>query len=212
MNKRSADDLIRSGRNTLLLSFFVNLPGPMIIGISLFGGASYTLLAEFIRKTLVLISIFVSLVIYCFCNQLDLSKSRKKRYEFIANIIVGGVMCLSGTAFFCVALLSDTAGDGNVAVGLTVSVLSAMLNLYFYFKIKRLLKKEYNAVLSAQGIMNLSRLMLDCIVSLVYIIILAPAGNRLTHFVDQAGSVIVSVVVVYRGIKMIFSEVKARLQ
>ena len=75
----------KSGKKTLLLSVIMSSPGPLVVGLGLLIGQSSTQLADFIRRSIELLAIILSFVVYCITTKDDNVNTLKKenKHEII---------------------------------------------------------------------------------------------------------------------------------
>jgi len=190
----------KSGERTLLASVLLSLPGPIVLGAALFFGRSSTQLADFIRRTAELIAIIVSWIIFRIVhNSAEPDLARKEKLEHIANLCVGGAMCLSGLVMILVALLSHETEKGNVIPGLVIALLGLTVNTWFWLRYRKLNHEKPNAILAVQSKLYRAKSLVDaCVAAALAVIVVAPASPAVMY-VDLGGSIIVAVYLILNG-------------
>jgi divalent metal cation (Fe/Co/Zn/Cd) transporter len=194
----------RSGERTLLASVVLSSPGPIVVGMGLFLGRSSTQLADFIRRTVEMVAIVVSWIVFRILHRNDESDLMlKSKLECTANWCVGGAMCLSGMVMMLVALLSPSVEKGNVIPGLVIAVLGVTTNSWFWLRYRKLDRENPDAILAAQSKLYSAKSLVDaCVAIALTVIALAPAAPA-ARYVDVGGSAIVATYLVINGITTI---------
>ncbi len=105
-----------------------------------------------------------------------------------------------------VSFFSSPKSSNNVTVGLFISLISALLNLYFFVKSRHIANTADDEMMRVQSKLNFSRLLLDVIVSIVYVVIIKSKNMVLVHRVDLGGSVLVALVTIVLGLQMFFEK------
>ena len=133
----------KSGKKTLLMSVIMSSPGPLIIGLGLLVGQSTTQIADFVRRSIELLAIILSFVIYCATTKDDnIDVKKKEKLEFGTNIFVSFAMILGGILMIIISLLSNNNDKGNVIPGLAIAILGVVANLIFWIKYSKIGKKR----------------------------------------------------------------------
>ena len=192
----------RSGSRTLLLSVLMSAPGPLVVGLGLLVGKSSTQLADFCRRSAELLAIIVAFVVYQLAGKGE-DAIKKARLERGSNLFVGAVMCLSGGIMLFLALFSGSSEKGNVIPGLAIALLGVVANSLFWRKYTRLGKQTGSAILAVQGRLYRAKTLVDgCVVIALSSVLLLP-GSALSARLDTLGSAIVSLYLLWCGIKTI---------
>ena len=101
------------------------------------------------------------------------------------------------------ALTSDNTDKGNVIPGLAIAVMGVIANSIFWRKYTRLNKAEPNAILKVQARLYRAKTLVDgCVVIALSSVLLLP-GSALSARLDTLGSAIVSLYLLWCGIKTI---------
>ena len=138
----------KSGKKTLLLSVIMSSPGPLVVGLGLLVGQSSTQLADFVRRSIELLAIILSFVVYCISTKDDnVDTIKKEKYEKGTNIFVSSAMMISGIIMLILAITSSNVEKGNVIPGLIIALLGFIANSYFWFKYLKLAKETNNNIL-----------------------------------------------------------------
>lgn len=197
----------KSSERTLLASVLMSSPGPIVVGVGLLLGRSSTQLSDFIRRTAELIAIIVSWLVFRITHKdgADDAISRAK-LERIANLCVGAAMCLSGAAMLLVALLSDGGAQGNVIPGLVIAVLGVVTNTWFWLRYRKLNSASPNAILAVQSRLYRAKSLVDICVTIALAAVAIAPGSMAAHYMDIAGSVVVSVYLIVNGAITIFGK------
>ena len=192
----------RSGSRTLLMSVLMSAPGPLVVGLGLLVGKSSTQLADFFRRSAELLAIIVAFVVYQLAGK-KADNIQKARLERSSNLFVGAVMCLSGGIMLFLALFSGSSEKGNVIPGLAIALLGVIANSLYWRKYPRLGKQTGSAILAVQGRLYRAKTLVDgCVVIALSSVLLLP-GSALSARLDSLGSAIVSLYLLWCGIKTI---------
>ena len=192
----------RSGSRTLLMSVLMSSPGPLVVGLGLLVGKSSTQLADFFRRSAELLAIIVAFVVYQLAGK-DEDPQKKARLERGSNLFVGAAMCLSGGIMLFLALFSGSSEKGNVIPGLAIALLGVIANSLFWRKYTRLSKQTGSAILAVQGRLYRAKTLVDgCVVIALSSVLLLP-GSALSAKLDILGSAIVSLYLLWCGMKTI---------
>ena len=192
----------RSGSRTLLMSVLMSSPGPLVVGLGLLVGKSSTQRADFFRRSAELLAIIVAFVVYQLAGK-DEDPQKKARLERGSNLFVGAAMCLSGGIMLFLALFSGSSENGNVIPGLAIALLGVIANSLFWRKYTRLGKQTGSAILAVQGRLYRAKTLVDgCVVIALSSVLLLP-GSALSARLDTLGSAIVSLYLLWCGMKTI---------
>ena len=192
----------RSGSRTLLMSVLMSSPGPLVVGLGLLVGKSSTQLADFFRRSTELLAIIVAFVVYQLAGK-DEDPQKKAQLERGSNLFVGAAMCLSGGIMLFLALFSGNGEKGNVIPGLAIALLGVIANSLFWRKYTRLSKQTGSAILAVQGRLYRAKTLVDgCVVIALSSVLLLP-GSALSARLDTLGSAIVSLYLLWCGMKTI---------
>lgn len=192
----------KSGKMTLLWSVIMSSPGPLIVGLGLIIGKSSTQIADFIRRSIELLAIIFSMLIYCITTKNDYTDEiKKQKLEKGTNIFVSITMILSGIIMTLLALFSNQKEKGNVIPGLAIAILGVIANSIFWFKYQRLGEQENNSILKIQSKLYCAKTFVDCSVTIALLIILFSSNASLSYYVDIIGTCVVSLYLIYTGFK-----------
>lgn len=193
-----------SGYKTLLTSVILSSPGPLVLGIGLIFGKSSTQISDFVRRTAELLAIILSFVVYVRTNgKHSVTAEEKEEMEQRANTFVGIVMCFSGTVMIFVTLLSKTTERGNVIPALCIAFMGFVVNVVFWRRYTRLFHETKNAILGVQGRLYGAKSVVDfCVTSALFSVVFFPS-SPVSYYLDRIGSVVVSLYLIYCGIKTI---------
>ncbi|MBR5534959.1 MAG: cation transporter [Ruminiclostridium sp.] len=195
----------KSGSRTLLMSVLMSSPGPIVVGLGLLMGKSSTQLADFVRRSAELLAIIMAFVVYRMTNKEGQSEDhiRKARLERFSNLFVGTVMCLSGASMLLIALFAPSTEKGNVIPGLTIAILGVIANTLFWRKYTKLSRQGGNAILAVQARLYRAKSLVDTCVTIALLTVALFPRSAAAIWLDIGGSVVVSVYLIWCGIKTI---------
>ncbi len=194
----------KAGYRTLLLSVLLSAPGPLVLGLGLMVGRSSTQISDFTRRTAELLALIVSFVLYCVTNKNDdFDAARKAELERKGNTFVGIIMCVSGLSMIIMTLLTGSEDKGNVIPALVIAALGAATNTFFWRRYTFLYKRQRNSILGVQARLYRAKSFVDICVTAALAAVLAMPGTRASFYIDTIGSIIVSMYMIYCGIRTI---------
>ncbi len=193
----------KKGTKTLLMSVIMSAPGPLVLGIGLCLGRSSTQIADFIRRTIELLAIILSFVVYKITTEKQLDDSQTAALERKTNLFVGAMMVLAGVIMLCINLFGKSESEGNVLFGLIIAFMGVVANTIFWFRYRYLAKTERNAILEVQSRLYRAKSFVDlCVVTALLAVLIAP-DSAVSGYLDLIGSSVVSVYLAYSGVKII---------
>ena len=199
----------KSGKKTLLLSVIMSSPGPLVVGLGLLIGQSSTQLADFVRRSIELLAIILSFVVYCITTKDEnVNTLKKEKYEKGTNIFVSSAMMISGIIMLILAITSSNVEKGNVIPGLIIALLGCIANSYFWFKYLKLAKETNNNILLIQGKLYRAKTFVDFSVLVALSVVLFSSNNLIAFYFDLIGTILVSIYLIFTGIKSFINEVK----
>lgn len=196
-------------KRTLLLSVLMSSPGPLIVGISLITGKSSTQLADFIRRTIELLAIILSFIVYCITVKDDkVDEIKKQKLEKGANIFVSVAMVLSGIVMTFLALFSTDTDQGNVIPGLIIALMSVTANSLFWVKYTKLGQAENSKILILQSKLYRAKTFVDASVVITLSTVLLSTNVLVEHYFDMVGTLCVSAYLIFTGAQALIKELK----
>ena len=195
---------------TLLMSVLFSLPGPLILGLGLMVGHSSTQISDFTRRTAELLALVVAFVIYTVTSRNEsMSDADKRELERKGNVFTGIIMCVSGTSMILLTAISGSEDKGNVVPALVIAFLGVVANVFFWRRYTALYQRENNAILGVQARLYRAKSAVDiCVTSALLAVLLLP-GTKASYYIDIIGSVLVSIYMIYCGIKTIKEHMKS---
>lgn len=222
-----SDEQRASREKTLLVSLLLSAPGAVVTGLAVLASASSTQLADFIRRTMEAVALFVSWWVFrrlhgdsaaCAASAASAASAvsapdaaERERLERVAALSVAAAMMVSGVIMIGVALSRLPAFEpgGNVVPGLIIAVLGVLTNGWFWRRYRRLTGERYDAVIAAQQQLYRAKTVVDvCVVGALGMVVVAPR-HAATPYVDVLGSVAVAGYLVFSGWRTARSQVAA---
>ncbi|MFW6115951.1 MAG: cation transporter [Chloroflexota bacterium] len=189
-----ARDQAATRERTLLVALLLSAWGPLATGIAVMTGRSTTQLADFVRRTVELLALFVSWWVFRRVAREGALDERKAGLERSAALSVAAAMGVSGLVMLSVALMRLGAFQpgGNVYPGLAIAVMGLVVNIWFWRRYAVLNRENYNSIIAAQRQLYRAKASVDlCVIVALLSVALAPAAP-LTRYVDVIGSVAVA--------------------
>lgn len=195
-----------SRERVLLTSLLLSAPGPLVTGLALLGSQSTTQLADFLRRGMELIAIFLSWwVFHRLQHGAALAEVQRARLERAAGLGTAGAMLTSGVILLGVAVwrMGAFTPDGSVTGGLVIAVLGVLTNGWFWRRYGALTREQHNPVIAAQQQLYRAKTTVDlCVTAALASVALAPAAP-LTRSIDLLGSLIVAGYLLWSGLRLV---------
>ncbi len=192
-----------SREKTLLVALLLSMWGPLATGIAVILSRSTTQLADFIRRSVELIALFISYQVFRYLQRgKDPNPLQKARLERFAAFSVAVAMGISGVVIFTIALSRFPSFEpgGNVYPGLAIALLGLLTNSWFWRRYTRLNRENYNRVIDTQRYLYRAKTFVDfCVFLALGTVAIAPL-HPLTRYVDLLGSLAVSIYLIWSGI------------
>lgn len=196
---------VSSREKTLLTAFLLSAPGPLMTGIAVLSSHSTTQLADFMRRTVELVALFISWWIFRqIYRSIDLGKANQEKLERISGLSVAGAMFCSGIVMLVVAVsrFATFEPGGNVYFGLIIAILGLLTNGFFWWRYTALTQEQYSSVIASQRDLYRAKAFVDlCVVTALATVAIAP-GHEATPYVDTLGSIIVACYLLLSGVRL----------
>ncbi|MCB9460321.1 MAG: cation transporter [Anaerolineaceae bacterium] len=203
-----------SREKTLLTALLLSAPGPLFTGMAVLSSHSTTQLADFIRRSVELVALFLSWWVFRRLHRdKQMTASDQARMEHMVGLSVAGTMVFSGLVMLTVALsrLSVFEPSGQVTLGLTIAVLGLLTNGAFWWRYSVLTREQYSSVIAAQQQLYRAKASVDlCVVVALAAVAIAPL-HTLTRYVDLLGSIMVAGYLLWSGFRTAQSHLAQRL-
>jgi divalent metal cation (Fe/Co/Zn/Cd) transporter len=190
---------------TLLIALLLSLPGPLVTGLAALSSHSTTQLADFIRRSVELVALFLSWwVFYQLQRNTTLDEGGRSRLERTAGLGVAAAMICSGIVMLLVALSRWSVFEpgGAVIPGLVIAFLGLLTNAWFWRRYTLLNHEHYSPVIAAQQKLYRAKASVDlCVVLALAAVTVAPSHPG-THYVDVLGSIIVAGYLFWSGLRL----------
>ncbi len=190
---------------TLLTALLLSAPGPLVLGYAALAGNSTTQLADFVRRTIELVALFLSWWVFRRLQRdTSLSKSDQSRLEHAAGLGASGAMLSSGIVMGIIALsrLSAFEPGGNVTSGLIIASLGLIVNGWFWRRYAAMTREQYSAVIAAQQSLYRGKTWVDLAVVIALTAVAVAPAHPATRVVDILGSLIVAGYLLWSGLRL----------
>ncbi len=193
-----------SREKTLRTALLLSAPGPLVTGIALINSQSTTQLADFLRRGVELVAIFISWWVFRKLHRSTvIDAADQARLERAAGLTTAAAMAVSGAVLLVVALsrLRVFEPGGSVTMGLVIAILGVLTNGWFWRRYSAMTREQYNPVIAAQEQLYRAKTSVDlCVVIALAAVAIAPE-HPATRYVDILGSVIVAGYLLWNGVK-----------
>ena len=199
----------KSAKKTMLMSVIMSSPGPLVVGLGLMVGQSSTQVADFVRRSIELMAIIMSFVVYCITTKENATDEvKKQKYEKGTNIFVSIAMFVSGIIMIILALTADNEDKGNVIPGLAIALLGVVANSMFWLKYKKLGRESDNKILLVQSNLYRAKTFVDFSVVMALLVVLFSDNATISYCFDLIGTICVSVYLIFTGSKAFINEIR----
>ncbi len=204
MNQLSHEQAARREK-TLLASLLLSAWGPVVTVIAVILSESTTQLADFIRRSVELLALFVSWWVFRYLqrNKGKYSPAVKARMEKLAGSGVAAALGCSGLVMLFLAFTPFSANDpgGNVYPGMIVAFLGLVVNSWFWQRYAWMTREQYNPITDAQRRLYRAKALVDtCVIFALSAVAFFP-GYPATRYIDTLGSVILALYLLWSSFR-----------
>ncbi len=192
-------------RRTLVLSIVFSSFGPFVTGYALLMNTAATQLADFIRRSAELGVLIMALWIFNALRGAATESGRGARLAKRLYLASGSALVLSGlflVVLFIRGLFEPSIPEGDVRVGLAVALLGILFNGFFFIRYLRFDREATHAVMKSQSRLYQAKAIVDLNVVVALGSVLFFEASRASHYLDQAGTLIVASYLLVRGITL----------
>ncbi len=194
-----------SRERTLRTALLLSAPGPLVTGYAVITSQSTTQLADFLRRGVELIAIFISWWVFRQIMRTAMmdEEERQARLERAAGLSTALAMACSGVVLLFVALsrLSVFEPGGSVTLGLTIAVLGALTNGWFWWRYRAMTREQYSSVIAGQMQLYRAKTSVDLVVVAALASVAIAPAHVVTRYIDLLGSVILSIYLLWSGFR-----------
>jgi divalent metal cation (Fe/Co/Zn/Cd) transporter len=193
-----------SREKTLLAALLLSAWAPLATGLAVLLSRSTTQLADFIRRSVELIALFVSWFIFrTIVRRREITRSEQARLERLSGLLTSAALLCSGAVILIVAIsrLDSFAPGGNVIPGMVIAALGFLTNLWFWRRYLRLNREQYSPIIDAQSHLYRAKSFVDLCVLIALAAVLLQPGLPLTRAIDLLGSAAVTAYLFWSGVK-----------
>ncbi len=180
-----------SRQKTLLIALLLSMWAPLVTGIAVVMSTSTTQLADFVRRTVELIALFVSWWVFRYIARNETLKPDKKAaMEKISGLCVAAAIVISAIVMLILTISRIGVVDpgGNVYPGLIIATLGFIVNTWFWRRYTRLNSEQYNSIINAQKQLYQAKAIVDLVVIAALGAVAIAPGHYLTGYIDFLGS------------------------
>lgn len=188
---------------TLLAALLLSMWAPLATGIAVILSRSTTQLADFIRRSIELLALFVSWRVFRYVEgKKGLEPVDRARLEKAAGLSVSAALVCSGIVMLLLALsrISAFQPGGNVYPGLVIASLGLLVNGWFWRRYASLNREQYNSIIETQRRLYLAKALVDLCVIAALAAVAAIPDHPATRYIDILGSVAVSLYLMWSGV------------
>lgn len=186
---------------TLVLSVVLSAFGPLVLMVAMFMNTAATQVADFVRRTAELGVLILALWMYKKLSN-PLKRSFKRRYEstmYYASASVLSFSALFLTVIIILDILNPSVPEGNVLLGLTVAVLGAVVNSFFFVRYTLFNKERSSAIMDSQGNIYQAKLIVDVNVMIALASVLIFQEGWIGYWIDLTGTAVIVIYLLIRS-------------
>jgi divalent metal cation (Fe/Co/Zn/Cd) transporter len=191
-----------SREKTLLVALLLSMWAPLATGIAVILSQSTTQLADFIRRSVELLALFVAWFVFrTIMHKQSITEAAKARLERIASLLTALALVSSGIIILSVTLsrLADFEPGGNVYPGMAIAFLGLITNTWFWRRYARQTRELYTPIIDAQSYLYRAKAFVDlCVLAALTTVAIHPT-HVVTRYVDLLGSGAVVVYLLWSG-------------
>ncbi len=178
-------------QKTLLIALLLSMWAPLTTGIAVAMSTSTTQLADFVRRTVELIALFVSWWVFRYiARNKNLDQDKIAALEKVSGLCVAGAIGISALVMLVLTILrmGTVEPGGNVYPGLVIATLGVMVNTWFWRRYARLNREQHNSIINAQRQLYQAKALVDLLVIAALAAVAIAPGHYLTYYIDYLGS------------------------
>lgn len=191
----SALHQVDSREKTLLTSLLLSAWGPLTTAIAVVLSSSTTQLADFVRRSVELVAMFVTWFVYRRLHRgEEFLPAEKASLERRAALTVAAALSLSALAMIYLfwQRSSSFQPGGNVYPGLVVAILGLLVNSWFWRRYAAMCAAEFCLIIDAQRRLYRAKSFVDfCVIMALAAVAWAPHRN-ITIYLDSGGALVVA--------------------
>ncbi|MFA5552379.1 MAG: cation transporter [Trueperaceae bacterium] len=195
------DEHSAKSERTLLVSWLLSAPGPLVTGVAVAMSSSATQIADAIRRTVELAALFIGW--WAFRRRKSVAvEAERQRLERRVEVSVAVALAVSGTVMLGIGgyRFFNYEPGGNVVVGLIVAVLGTGVNAFFWARYSGLLRHAFDPVIGGQLRLYRAKTLVDLAVTAALLTVMFAPTHPATHYVDTVGSVFVAGYLLYQAL------------
>lgn len=193
------------GEKTLLVSLLLSMWAPLATAIAMVMSRSVTQLADFLRRSIELLALLLSWLVYRFLAKGKQGEEARLKWERIVNCTLASALAISGLLMMYLASVSffRPPAKGNALLGLSVALLGFLVNLFFWIRYSRLAQEGHGAIIKSQSKLYLAKLVVDiCVILALGSVVCYPTSD-FTNYIDVFGSLVVSLYLLFTAIRLL---------
>lgn len=209
MNSSEMEKNFEKKEKTMVIALILSSFGPFAMGISVFLSNSKTITADFVRRLTELLAMFVSWYLFRYIGRRNPPENIKDKYEQMAKYGVATAMAISSLVMFIMgisSLKSSALPSGNLYPGLSIALLGALTNGFFWRRYERLNAVKHDEITRNQSVLYRAKTAVDIYVLLATLSIILLKPGPVTAAIDFLGSTGVSLYLAYNAYEMFFKK------
>lgn len=191
---------------TMRISFLISSAAPIVTGITAIMSRSATQIADFLRRTAELTSLFISWWVYRKLHkETEYDDMYRVRMERIADITVSGAMICSGAAMLVVGVsrLFIYKISGSVIMGFIIAILGLLVNSGFWWRYSAMIRERFDPIIAGQHKLYRAKVFVDVAVVVALASVVVAPSHPITKYIDALGCIIVSIYLLYNGLDIV---------
>lgn len=200
---------------TLISSIALSSWGPLTTGFAMTLTSSLTQKADFLRRSIELISMVTAWMIYRYVKKNHIEHFKREKLEWVAMEMVSFTMIFTGSILLIIGLMqikNQNHPEGDIRLGLFVALMGLAVNSFFWKRYHGFYAEEKNALIFAQKRLYKSKVLLDLAVIAGLLSVHFLHDKNLGFILDSLGMWVVSGFLLKNGLGTLLLNKKRRLQ
>ncbi len=191
-------------QKTLLIALLLSMWAPLVTGLAVLMSTSTTQLADFVRRTVELVALFVSWWVFRYNARNEaLAADQKAVMEKVSGLCVAAAIGISAIVMLVLTIsrIGVVEPGGNVYPGLIIATMGVIVNTWFWRRYARLNNEQYNSIINAQKQLYQAKAMVDLLVIAALGAVAIAPGYYITGYIDYLGSFILVVYLLWSSMR-----------
>ena len=192
-------------KKTLHRAWIASFVGLVAVLFAYKVGESSIIFADFLRRGIEFLSLFISWIVFLVINKKTLSAHAGKKLEFISGFFIVFIMLFSFISISYNAYIEflEPTETGWLLPGMVVASIAIINNSYFWRKYKKIVREESTQIIESQRRLYRSKVWGDGTVLITLLLTQFLGSYHWQKYIDPAGSVLIALFILFSAIKIL---------